>query len=178
MNPFREFDIAFVGLKPGIHHFSFEIDNKFFQLFDQSPVSNAKINVKLEFDKKVNFFLLNFQISGTVHLQCDRCADEIDFPIDADYPLVIKFDEHREEDNDDSNADVMYISRSETLLNVSQLIYEFVVLSIPMGRITCEHVPSKGKCNEEAIKVLTTLNREPEHNPDPRWDKLKKIKTK
>jgi hypothetical protein len=26
----REFDIAFVGLKPGVHEYNFEIDEKFF----------------------------------------------------------------------------------------------------------------------------------------------------
>ena len=158
MNPFREFDIPFVGLKPGKHKFHYDIDNKFFELFEHSPINRATVKIDLDFDKKNNFFLLNFQISGIIHTACDRCADEIDFPIYADYPLVVKFDEHKEEINDDSLADVVYIAHSESIFNVGQLIYEFVILSVPIGRITCESVPSKGKCNTETLKILNHLS--------------------
>ncbi len=178
MNLFREFDIAFVGLKSGKHRFHYKIDNKFFELFEQSPVSRAKVSVDLDFDKKNNFFLLTFQVSGTIHVACDRCADEIDFPIDADYSLVVKFDDHREEINDDSFADVVYIKYSEAIFNVGQLIYEFIILSVPLGRITCLSVPSKGKCNKETLKLLNNLSPESDNKPDPRWDSLKKIKNK
>lgn len=167
----REYEIPFVGLKPGIHKFSFEVDDKFFTFFENSPVGKGKVKVDLNFDKKNTFFLLNFQISGTVNLPCDRCSDLIDFPIDADYPIVVKFDDHHEGENDDSNADIVYISRSETHLNVAQLIYEFIVLSVPIGRIYCEAVGKK--CNGKTLKVLKNLNQKPEPVPDPRWKQLK-----
>ena len=178
MNPFREFDIAFVGLKSGKHRFHYDINEHFFQLFEHSPLSRSSVSVDLDFDKKNTFFLLNFQISGTINVPCDRCADEIDFPIDADFPLVVKFDEHRDDINDDSNADVVYISHSESVLNVAQLVYEFVILSVPFGRITCESVPAKGKCNPKTLKILNHLTRDSDHQPDHRWDSLKKIKNK
>lgn len=171
MKPLREYDIAFVGLKTGIHKFSFDVGDKFFALFENSPVSKGNVNIDLTFDKKLNFFLLNFQVSGTVNLPCDRCSDIIDFPIDADYPIVVKFDDHQEGNKDDSNADVIYITRSETHLNVAQLIYEFIVLSIPIGRIYCEAIEKK--CNEESLKILKNLNQKTKPVTDPRWNKLK-----
>ncbi len=171
MKLLREYEIAFVGLKPGIHKFSFEVDDKFFTFFENSLVSKGKVKVDLNFDKKNTFFLLNFQISGTLTLPCDRCSDLIDFPIDADYPIVVKFDNHHEEDNDDSNADIVYISHNETHLNTAQLIYEFIVLSIPTGRVYCESI--KKKCNEKSLKVLKHLNQKIQPVPDPRWDQLK-----
>lgn len=171
MNLLREYEIAFVGLKTGVHKFSFEVDDKFFTFFENSLVSKGKVRVDLNFDKKNNFFLLNFQISGTVNLPCNRCSDLIDFPIDADYPIVVKFDDHHEGENDDSNADVVYISRSETHLNVAQLIYEFIVLSIPTERIYCEAIEKK--CNAKSLKVLKNLNTRSEQSPDPRWNQLK-----
>ncbi len=171
MNPLREFEIAFVGLKPGIHKFSFEVGEKFFALFENSPVSRGNVKADLSFDKKLNFFLLNFQISGTINVPCDRCSDLIDFPIDADYPIVVKFDDHHEGEKDDSNADVINISRSETHLNVAQLIYEFIVLSIPIGRMTCDVIGKK--CNPKSIKVLKNLNQKVDPTPDPRWNQLR-----
>ena len=31
----REFEIAFVGLKPGVHEYDYEIDDRFFEAFQQ-----------------------------------------------------------------------------------------------------------------------------------------------
>ena len=43
----REFEIAFVGLKPGVHEYSYEIDDRFFEAFQQQDFRNCKANVKL-----------------------------------------------------------------------------------------------------------------------------------
>ena len=48
----REFEIAFVGLKPGIHEFNYEISDKFFETFQQQDFRNCKAHVKLGLDKK------------------------------------------------------------------------------------------------------------------------------
>jgi hypothetical protein len=48
----REYEIAFVGLKPGIHEYSYEIIDKFFEPFQQQDFRNCKANVKLQLDKK------------------------------------------------------------------------------------------------------------------------------
>ena len=73
MDPLRQYEIAFVGLKNGIHQFTFQIDEPFFLLFEGSIVKEGKMEVKLDFNKGISFFLLKFMISGWVKLPCDRC---------------------------------------------------------------------------------------------------------
>lgn len=177
MNPRPEFDIAFVGLKEGIHEFDFKIERSFFDSFGQSPIDHCDIDVKLKFDKKNSFFLLDFQISGTVRLNCNRCNAELDYPVDNDYPVVVKIGEPVNDKT--SDEDVIYISRSETHLNVEQLLYEFILLTIPAYVVECENIPGK-KCNPEVLKVLDQLNDKQQKNKetDPRWDSLKNIKFK
>ena len=41
MNQKRDFEIAFVGLKPGIHEYHFEITDKFFESFQQQDFHNS-----------------------------------------------------------------------------------------------------------------------------------------
>ncbi len=178
MNTRREFDIAFVGLKEGVHEFNFKIERSFFEKFQESLIKDCDINVSLRFDKKNTFFLLDFQISGTVKLNCNRCNTELDYPIDGDYPLVVKMaDNPHAEAN--TEEDVIYIGRSETHFNVEQYLYEFINLTVPAYVIECGNIPGKS-CNPEVLKVLEQLNKKSTQNKeaDPRWDSLKNIKFK
>lgn len=176
MNPLRAFDIPFVGLKSGVHHFKYEIDNLFFQNFKESPITECKVNVELNFDKSESFFLLDFQLDGTVNVICDRCGDPFDKSIENEQRIIVKFGDNEEATDDDD--EVVYISRNETHLNVAQLIYEFIILSVPIHKV---HPIKKGKstCNKEVLKRLDQLS--PEHREaelNSTWSKLKQIKIK
>jgi hypothetical protein len=48
----RAFEIAFVGLKPGIHEFTYEVDDKFFAEKGVTDFTNCNANIKLSLDKK------------------------------------------------------------------------------------------------------------------------------
>ena len=73
----REFEIAFVGLKPGIHEFDYTIDDKFFEAFQEQDFRNCKAKVKLELDKKAGFMLLKFELGGQLEVTCDRCNNNL-----------------------------------------------------------------------------------------------------
>jgi len=175
MDPLRQYEIAFVGLKIGVHHFNFHIDDQFFQLFGESIVTKGDIDIDLKFEKHPSFFMLNFHLQGSVCLPCDRCGAELDYPIDANDSVVVKFDEHREGDQDDSFADVIYISRNDTHFSVSQLIYEFINLSIPVNHVTCDNITGKKPCDENVLNQLRHQGEDTSHQ-DHRWDDLSKIK--
>lgn len=176
MDPLRPYEIAFVGLKTGVHQFSFPIDERFFVLFEGSLVKEGKLEVKLDFDKGISFFLLKFNITGWVELPCDRCSVNLNFPIDEDYNIVVKFDDHAEEEKDDSMADIVYINRSASHLDVSQLIYEFINLSIPLNHVNCDNLRDEKPCNQDILKRLSRQTMKKQTAKDPRWDNLSKIK--
>ena len=54
----RDFEIAFVGLKPGVHEYNYEITDKFFVEFQQQDFRNCRANVKLLLDKHTGFLML------------------------------------------------------------------------------------------------------------------------
>ena len=64
----REFEIAFVGLKPGIHEFNYEVADRFFEEFQEQDFKNCRAKVKLSLDKKNGFMLLKFELGGVLEM--------------------------------------------------------------------------------------------------------------
>ena len=62
----REFEIAFVGLKPGVHEFNYEVDEKFFANYQLKDFESCQATVKLKLEKNTSFMMLKFEVGGTV----------------------------------------------------------------------------------------------------------------
>lgn len=174
MKGLREFEIAYVGLKVGVHNFNFDIDSAFFKHFEDSPIKNCKVNVRLEFEKKETFFILNFFVDGSVNVECDRCLTPFDKNIFGDYICYIKFAE--DPTNVQDEPDVIFISRDQTVIDVSQLVYEFINLCLPIQVMGCEKPGTEPQCNKEILKFLTTEEKSKASEEDPRWAALRKLK--
>jgi uncharacterized metal-binding protein YceD (DUF177 family) len=174
----REFEIAFVGLKPGVHEYNYSIDDKFFEAFQQQDFRNCKANIKLSLDRKNSFMLLKFEIGGSLELTCDRCNNNLPFDLWDEFNITVKMVEEPELMNDqEEDPDVYYISRGESHLEVANWIYEFINLSIPMQK-ACEYEDMSGPhCNKAAMDMLKKMEpAEEEEKANPIWKDLEKFK--
>lgn len=173
MKGLNEFDIAFVGLKNGSHTFFYRIADSFFNHFENSLVQKGNVKVELLLEKTSVMLVLNFAIQGEIETACDRCNEDFNLPINGTYTTYIKF--FSDEPPTQEETDVVYISRNEDTLNTAQLIYEDIILSIPVRKV---HPEKNGKptCNEEVMKWLNEPKQKNEETIDPRWEKLKKLK--
>lgn len=171
MDKFRNYDIEFSGLKNGKHEFKFEIDKAFFQLFDtEQEFTEPKIVAEILMDKHTTFLELWIKTSGTVNLVCDITNNNFDYPIEHEIEVLVNFGE----EYDDSNIDVITIPKTDHAFNAAQLIYEDVMLSIPMKKVS-------PNISEEDLKILEKFSPEEveeEQESDPRWEALKKLKDK
>ena len=77
----------------------------------------------------------------------------------------------------EDDPDVYYISRRESHIDVSNWIYEFINLSIPMQK-TCQYEKMDGPhCNPKVLDMLKKLeSKEPEKKDNPIWKGLEKFK--
>src|SRR5260370_39109029 len=106
MSSRREFEIAFVGLKAGVHEFNYRITDKFFEAYQQQDFRNCEANVKLFLDKKNSFILLKFEIGGKIEMGCDRCGNMLPLELWYEFKSLVKVVEDpgimnkREEDPD------------------------------------------------------------------------------
>lgn len=174
----REFEIAFVGLKPGVHEYNYSIDDKFFEAFQQQDFRNANANIKLSLDRKNSFMLLKFEIGGSLELTCDRCNNNLPFDLWDEFNITVKMVEDPQLMNDqEEDPDVYYIGRGESHFDVANWIYEFINLSIPMQK-ACEYDNMSGPyCNKSAMDMLKKM--EPavqEEKTNPIWKDLEKFK--
>ena len=179
MKQLNEFLIPFIGLKLGKHQFEYQINKAFFDSFDYDDFESSDINVNLVFEKKTTFMELNFKHKGTIHVSCDLTNEMFDMPIKGKMRLVVQFGEEFNNDSDE----LLILPHGEHQIDISQYIYEMIVLSIPLRRV---HPGIKDgtlksdvldKLNELKVKEKKTDKTQKEENIDPRWDKLKQLLT-
>ena len=179
MNPLDRFRIEFGHLGTGEHEFEFEIDDKFFEQFEHSPVEHGAIDVLVTVNKdEQNMMLVDFTMEGTVTLPCDRCAEDLELEVSGYNELIVKFGENHEEESED----VVVLSAKEHSLNVAQYIYEYIALMIPLRNVHPDDEQGTSTCDPEALERLEKLRvheasekEEEEHPVDPRWEILKNI---
>lgn len=176
MKQLREFDIAFVGLKPGVHTFQYQITDSFFENYGPQDFTNCKATVKLQFDKKSNFFMLKFEIGGSVTVTCDRCGQPFELQLWDDFEHVVKLVEDPTELEGNDDPEVTYINKTESHYNVASLIYEFINLSIPMQRIHPDDAEGKSGCDPKVLEMLAKMNDQEQQKANPIWKGLEKFK--
>jgi len=167
-----DYTIPFYGLKEGVHAYDFEIDNWFFEFFDNPDLPGGKLRVLLSLARKPSFLELEFSFKGHLRLICDRCLDEYDHLVDFEQKMFVRFGDKDEEQSDI----VVVIPKEETRLNVAQYIYEFAALSIPVKKVHPDDENGKGTCNQEMIRKLEQHQRDSVEYTDPRWEVLKNLK--
>jgi uncharacterized metal-binding protein YceD (DUF177 family) len=173
----REFEIAFVGLKPGVHEYNYSIDDRFFEAFQQQDFRNCNAQVKLFLEKKSGFMLLRFEIGGKLEVTCDRCNNNLPLDLWDEFAITVKMVEDPEVMNgQEDDPDVYYISRGESHIDVASWIYEFINLSIPMQK-TCGYEKMDGPyCNKAAMEMLRKLDAGEMPKENPIWKDLKKFR--
>jgi uncharacterized metal-binding protein YceD (DUF177 family) len=176
LKPLKQFSIPFTGLKIGKHQFDFEIDNSFFDAFEYSLVKRGNLKASVELDKQETMLILHFQIEGTIELDCDKCLSQFNAPIKIQERQIVKFAEDNLESDD---LEIIVLNKKETEIDVSEIIYEFINVSVPYVKV-CEENGTGVQCDQEMIARLESLSvgtqEEEKTNDDPRWAALKKLK--
>jgi len=171
----KVFNIPFVGLKKTTHRFEYAIDSSFFQEFENSPIQESALEVFLDFNKKHNFFELDFHIEGKIKSQCDRCSDDFYLKIDLEDRAIIKL-ANSEEILDNDELDIFSIPLDSSAVNIAHLIYEIIILSLPIRKNCTDNSINGKKCDPIILKILNKNQQEEEDITDPRWEALLKFK--
>ena len=177
LKPLKQFSITFTGLKIGKHLFEFDIDDSFFDAFEYSLVKRGTLKAAVELDKQETMLILYLNVVGTIKLDCDKCLAEFDAPIDIKERQIVKFAEDELESDD---LEIMVLSKKESAVDISGIIYEFINVSVPYIKI-CSENGDGTQCDKEMIErlekfTIETQNNEEQTMEDPRWEALKKLK--
>ena len=177
MKQLNEFLIPFIGLKLGKHQFEYQINKKFFDGFNYDDFESCDIKVNVVLEKKSTMLELNLKHKGTVYVPCDLTGEMFDLPIKGKLRLVVQFGDEFNNDNDE----LLILPHGEHQIDISQYVYEMIVLSIPLKRIHpgikdgTLQTPALDKLKELTVKEKK--KEEKKEDTDPRWDKLKNLLT-
>jgi len=166
----KQFVIQFSGLKLGLHEYEFELGDLFFERFKIEDINNGKVHAKFSLLKRENGLELEFEFSGTLNGACDRCLESLEFPIEGENSIQVKFGDKHSEENDE----LFVIAPEEYQIDIAPLLYEFISLQVPLRKVHEEN-----DCNAEVIARLHNtfeVDEEEESDVPSVWDKLKKLK--
>ena len=170
MDSLIEYKIPFKGISEGEHEYEFHVQEEFFDAMESEDIHHADLQVKMKLDKQSRMMVLDFDIQGNLVLACDRCLEDMDFPITINHHLIVKYGN---EDVDQDN-DILYLGVDEYQLDVSSIIYENIVLAIPIKNVHQDDENGNSTCNQEQISLLNEYSKRT--GTDSRWDALKNLK--
>jgi uncharacterized protein len=174
-----EYNLNLVSLGDKRHEFDFDMDNSFFELFDQQLVNGGQLTAHVVLDKSPLLLSLQIHIQGTVNLTCDRSLEPFDYPLDINETLLVKFGDQELE----LDENVLQIPHESHQLNLAQHLFDYIGLAIPMKKL---HPRFEAEENTDGdILIYSTARgaqggedeaKDEDPGPaDPRWDILKKL---
>ena len=174
----KEFLIPFAGLKQGKHQFEFNVGKSFFDDFNYDEFNDVNVKVDMVLDKQSTMLELHFKHEGTVNVPCDVSNEYFDLPVEGSLDIVVKFGEEFNDENDE----ILILPHGEHQVDVSQYVYEMIILSVPSKRV--HPGIEDGTMGTDVLDRLDELapkekeeNNKQEDKTDPRWDELKKLLT-
>ena len=170
VNELLTYIIPFKGLSSGKHNFSFHVTDKFFESMQSNEVYPTHVDINLELDNLPGIITLKFSGKGYMVVPCDICLE--DFKQVVEYQRTVVYKIGQGESNDD---DVIFIPVSESQIDLSQIIYDDILLSLPLQKAHPENKNGERSCNVEQLKLLDKISVSTTAT-DPRWDALKNLK--
>ena len=153
-----DFIIPLNGLATGSHEYEWKVGKEFFESFENLEILDAELVASVVVEKSGRYLGVDCEVEGDVTVECDRCLDELQMPIDAEIRLSVKYgEEESSEEHREGEREVVFVPETDAEFDMSQIIYDYVCLALPMQRIH-----EDGECNPDALKHLSAGGAEAE----------------
>ena len=117
-----EYIIPIAGLGLGSHHYTFEIDDAFFNSFEYFEINSGALNLVVDLVKESNLLDFKFRFNGYLELVCDRCLEKYNQAVKNDYRLIVQYSDKYEEVSDE----IITVPSGENNIDLSQYIFEYI----------------------------------------------------
>ena len=148
----EDFIFPLNGLKVGRSSFEFHSGKEFFQSFENAEILDADLTVGVTIEKSNAYIGVDLDIQGWVEVTCDRCLAALRLGVAASPALSVKFGEQDSaatEDLWEGEREILFLPESDTDLDLSQVVYDYVCISLPLKRVHAE-----GECDPDTVKYL------------------------
>jgi uncharacterized metal-binding protein YceD (DUF177 family) len=177
MKVLEAFQIPIIALEDKSYHYAFRGDDSFFAAFEQDWVEKGQFTVSADLTKSALMIQVQMNITGTIELICDRSLEAFDYPFEVNEKLIFKYSDHSE----DLGDNLFLLDRKEPKLNLSQDIFDFIALEVPMKKLHPRFLEEEDAALEDVFIYTTEradekLASTTDEVIDPRWAALQKLK--
>lgn len=140
------YTISFKSIKQDEETFEFPLGSGFWKRQESDEILDGDVMAIVHVAHGAGgTFELELDFQGTVSVACHRCTAPLTVDVDSVSELVVKYgDEYL-----DNGDDLIIIPEREGTLDLSEIMYELVLFSLPF---TCKHPIDE--CNPEMLKYL------------------------
>lgn len=147
----ERYSIAHKGLKSGRYDFGFTVDGELFRAYDSPDIVDGACDVAVRMERGDATLSLDVSVTGHVVVPCDRCLENCSVPVDFEGRLLVRISDEQGE----YDGETMWISPADEAVDLSQYIYESIVLSLPYQRVHPD-----GECDPEMMKRFRIVSGE------------------
>ena len=144
-----EYRIDYKSLEEGTYEVDYHLDKDFFAMFDDPLVEDGDADVHVVFKVSPAALQFHFEINGSLSVECDRCLEHFDMPVENEYDMVAKIGD--EASPEEENDDFITISSKDREIDLSKHIYELAVLSLPPQRVHPCDEDGNPTCNPDML---------------------------
>ncbi|MCI5718215.1 MAG: DUF177 domain-containing protein [Alistipes sp.] len=149
----KKYSIAYKGLKNGLHEEDFDVDGTLFSAYESKDVKDGRCKVHVAMRKSETQLMLDVEIDGEVVCECDRCLEDCTIPVHYDGALLV----HISDQAGEYDGDNMWVSPEEEDIDLTQYIYESIILSLPYRRVHPD-----GECDPDMMARFTAAGSQTE----------------
>ena len=155
-------------LPEGTHHRTFEVEAENVGLDSRF---NDRVRVQAVLDKTGRQAHLRATMQTNGHFTCDRCLEDFEHPISAQYEIVYIIDEGQPDVV--LSDEIQYLRPDTNILDLGDDVRQFLILAVPQKLLCkedCKGLCSKCGVNKNKVRCDCTTQ-----EIDPRWEGLKKV---
>lgn len=180
MKVLDEYNIPFHGLPQGEHVYTFSVTGAFFEAIGTNLFSEADLQLEVRMHSGGSMLTFDMQAQGTLHVECDRCTNELPYPIEGKTRgfFVVKTNSTGETNRDADDMEIVHLPPGVSSINIAQQVLEFINSLVPQVKVPCEITGDTSVCNKEVLQKLSGISaaEAQQESSDPRWLALQNLK--
>jgi uncharacterized metal-binding protein YceD (DUF177 family) len=149
-NILDKYKIPISGLSTGVHEYMFLLDDDMFSYFKHPDVEKGSVTAKVILEKRPTVIELDITMNGSLTVQCDRCLETFQYPIESEEKIVYTMGKLEGYDDEE----IVIISKEQSFIDLTNDLYEIAVTQIPISKIHPNDAKGKPACNPEMLKIL------------------------
>lgn len=166
--------LPIASLEDGKHTVCFSIGDLFIEENPIAEIEKLQVSVNVFLERRGSVIKGIVELEGKCLTQCDRCLDlcEIEIKNESDFTIVVGGNYSTE----DALETVYRVPIESEECNITDLVFDTIVLGLPAKRDHGEDAQGQSLCNNEVSSLVNKYLVKDDENTDPRWDGLMNIK--